>query len=421
MRGSAMAVPSRKLIREGERPAKRGEDVAGFLRADFIDKASRFLVFSSHSTGTGQKLLRYMQSHRDIIRPRLPVFRSRDEMTALTKEASPPSLCYLGLTPALVHSAYNLMHGRVTACIQDRFSRLKAPPFNKHTVRALIETAVKGEAGGADELGEWLQALDAFGLVGSPPSYTWPPCFLAAACHAMCEADAIPIRIRQGLVMIGDSLQQLATAEEGSGKQWEGVCAAALVLRMMQSEMVVGSLAVVLSEEAKQLLPDAILNGSCAFAGTFCPTHQSGFVRQPAACGLVGRSDPADIPLLRRMVLKELRRQTYKDQRLDRGTVALFVKPAVSSFPVHDLFIFICDDGRVTEIWGYQCKTGRQTPTDRQTRVSKKVTKSVWLRGEANQQTHRNYGWVVASQTVIELLFGLTLSKTCPLHWLADQ
>ncbi|CEM23043.1 unnamed protein product [Vitrella brassicaformis CCMP3155] len=244
-----------------------GAIAAEFLRAEFVDKRGRYLVFSSHFTETGTKLTVFMESlsNRDVLRPLLPVITSVDQAAVLSQEAaSAPKLYYLGLTPALVHKAF-AVEKRPATCVDQLFDRLPKPPFTRATLRAMIMLALDGAAHRVAGLGGWAAALDAF--VDDPlrlpigtPSYTWSPCFLAAACEQLVGVGEFRQSLRQGLWRIVANLRQLAEATEGSGVQWEGVCAAALILRMLQSD--VGDYKPSnLHAEARAILPTAVLNG----------------------------------------------------------------------------------------------------------------------------------------------------------------
>jgi len=395
---------------------KPGEAVAGFLKDSFIDRRNRYLIFSSHSTATGNKLAVFIQSPSDrhVVRPSLPVITTPDEATCINQAARKGAVCYLGLTPALVHEAYNEMGGSVHDCAKDTFSRLAAPPLDTATVECVIMMSLEGDMRWVEGLAEWSQALDAFvgGPVGTDISHTWPPCFLAAACDRLSRATRtdITLGVRQGTGLIRDGLRQLAEADDRSGKQWEGACQAAIIQRMLQSDLMgVPRPGPTLSDKARQLLPPCILDGLCSFGGTFEPT---GFGRP-----LIRPDRTADIPYLRELVEREAARKG-----LHQGQTSLFVRPAVSDFPAYDFFIFILNNGRVEEIWGYQCKTGKEKPSDEQTRaLTDEVDVSVWLKGEAgSRQTRSQYGYIIASRAAIEDLFGFSLRRTCPLRWLLD-
>ncbi|CEM16387.1 unnamed protein product [Vitrella brassicaformis CCMP3155] len=361
------------IVGEGrEEFPDEGKSVAAFLRTQFVDKHGRYLVFSSHFTETGSKLTVFMDSlsNRDVLRPLLPVIKSVDEAAAVSQEAASASkLSYLGLTPALVHKAFAVETQPVALCVNQIFDKLPKPLFTEATLRAVIMLALDGAEEYVLALGGWAAALDAF-VVRPPhigtPSYTWSPCFLAAACARLAASGELRKSLRQGLWRIASALQQLAETTEGSGVQWESVCAAALILRMMQSD--VGDYSN-LHPDAGAILPPAVFNG-CAFGGAFRPTDPDGFMH-----ALPTDRSP-NIALLRRTVEDEISKPSYKEQGLDKGIMALFVQPAVSNFPWYDMFIFVCRDGQVVEIWGYQSKTGSSTPADAQTPVSKQVDKN---------------------------------------------
>ncbi|CEM05299.1 unnamed protein product [Vitrella brassicaformis CCMP3155] len=238
-----------KLITDDLRDKQEGKDLADLLKRRFVDPLGRYLVFSSHITATGNKLVKFMHSpsDRDVIRPRLPIIKTLEDARRLGVPggATKGSLCYLGLAPALVHDTYNIHKRNVEGCIKKRFEKLALPPLTDETVKAVVMTNVCGQEEYAEKLGEWSQALDAFdgsdaAMHGSDAVsvlYTWPPCYLAAACDKLCRPKTVNPAFRRGLVFIGKSLRELIKAPEGSGREWKGVCAAVVVMRMMQSDI----------------------------------------------------------------------------------------------------------------------------------------------------------------------------------------
>ncbi|CEM06887.1 unnamed protein product [Vitrella brassicaformis CCMP3155] len=78
-----------KLITDAIRGGTEETDLAAFLKCYFIDKANRYLVLSSHTTTTGDKLSTFITSpsDRDVIRPRLPVITSPEEVEKLGVDA----------------------------------------------------------------------------------------------------------------------------------------------------------------------------------------------------------------------------------------------------------------------------------------------------------------------------------------------
>jgi len=128
----------------------------------------------------------------------------------------------------------------------------------------------------------------------------------------------------------------------------------------------------------------------------------------------VRKDGSADIGALSKKVENYLKKPQFVNET---QPVAILVNPSVASMPQYDLFIYICVDGRVDEIWGYLCNTGKTVHADQQTETSDKVNVSVWLCGDPSKQPKKAYEWRISTQKSIEELFGFSLGRMCPPHW----
>ncbi|CEM06888.1 unnamed protein product [Vitrella brassicaformis CCMP3155] len=218
------------------------------------------------------------------------------------------------------------------------------------SLRAVIATAITGEApANLGDLGDWEQSLDGFDPEGDSGSvYVWPPCYLVEAYEMLADSEIPDIdpNVASGVRFFADSLRQLIEADEGSGKQWEGVCAAAFIQRMLESHFLSEGLITQgkLTPGAEELVLEAVLEG-CRFGGVF----------QPRSDDLIKKDNSADFERLRERFLRWL--EIGDRPALKKGRTAFFVKPKIALFPKYDFFIFIVEDGTVVDIYGYQCTT----------------------------------------------------------------
>ncbi|CEM40009.1 unnamed protein product, partial [Vitrella brassicaformis CCMP3155] len=391
--------------------------LATFLKDKFIDKANRYLIFTSHTTTTGGKLSTFITSpsDRDVIRPRLPVITSTEEAQKLTSEAHKGALCFLGLAPALVHTVYNTKRRNVRRAVEGRFSALSGPPRDKKSLSAVISTAITGTGmmTMVRELGDWAQCLDGFISKDEGESvYVWSPCYLVEAYEALERSTRdLDQDVAEGMLFFVDCLRQLIEAEQDSGKEWEGVCAAAFMQRLLESHLLWDrSIAIrqgQLTPDAKELLPEAVLQG-CRFGGVFRPTKED-IIKEDGFS--------ADYERLREKFLLWLANPT---RALKNDRAAFFVKPVRASFPKYDFFIFIVEDGTVVKIYGYQCKTNpKNTPTkDAETDFA---DKSFWLFGTTGDDRKESQQWIIPSQDAFVSLAGFSLSRTCPPFMLIEE
>ncbi|CEM33483.1 unnamed protein product [Vitrella brassicaformis CCMP3155] len=166
----------------------------------------------------------------------------------------------------------------------------------------------------------------------------------------------------------------------GSGKRWEGVTKAAVLLRLLDSHTMAmdGSqspTSLLTGTPADLLPPPVISTRGCPFGG---------IVRVPV-------QDAKDLPQL----IECFNRYGVRKE-MNEGYVSYLLDPGNPQFQGWDSFVFVTKDGELRQIWGYQNKEADQGPEDRKPTIERALEAlgneglldgleihTVWLQGDA--------------------------------------
>jgi len=317
-------------------------------------------VFSSHVVTVGDGLEDYWgrsRSGRLAKKLRIPVIKQLEDARLITLCADGGHICWTGRAPALLFQLFR----NSPKCEAPRPSDVTrhfsaAPTISADTVRALVQSALKGDATRDYllALGAMLADVDVF-----DSKCVWPPCYLGEACNKASDSKGVKttlgMEFASGIGEVDALLKQLLG--DTSGKQWEGVSAAAVLLRLLDSHIALTYLhgpPLQLPENSERLVPDPVVTG-CAFGS---------FVRVPS------KSNLKELLL---WWLNERQPETREGQRF----LSYLVKPTNTQFEGWDFFVFITMDGRLRDVWGYQCKQDNTKPTTATTSTIKKSLKNV--------------------------------------------
>mmetsp|Transcript_24747 Transcript_24747/g.71426 ORF Transcript_24747/g.71426 Transcript_24747/m.71426 type:complete len:734 (-) Transcript_24747:1101-3302(-) len=419
------------------------KEVADFLTEHFVDKRQRYFVFSSHIATLGNRLESYYWnlSGRDVYKPQIPRVERISDVTesGLCPDTHAGIVSWTGRAPGLLTLMYSEEPPKPDN-VRRPFRKMKVPRLDAALAQNVIRTAIEGDGQLLDKLGTWSRFLDVFG-----DSCTWPPCYLGLACKELGESHEVKSALGEGfaagLRVIPTLLNQLLD-ERGSGRRWEGVAGAGVLLRLLHSHLVaIGEAEAALSSAAAQLVPAAV-NDGCKFGG------------------VIQSSEPK--------TLKDLITIFYDkmDPRLaGEPRVSYFVKPKYSSFLGFDFFVFVTERGRLTTIYGGQCKEGPTGPDKDSVAIIKRsvsealasvapkgggpggvlasfldsgagkpvkvYVRAIWLRGDQGQEVKierldqplragdEDIG-VVPSRAVIQEVIGVSPAQMCPFEWLVE-
>ncbi|CEM37056.1 unnamed protein product [Vitrella brassicaformis CCMP3155] len=401
------------------------KDFDFFVTNNFLNKRHRCFVFSSHIFTLGDNLEKYYYKFggRRVFRPETPRVQKLPDVTEsrLCPDVHAGFVCWTGRAPSLLALTYS-EEPPAPDEVKTPFRKAKRPPLNAALAQDVVRTAVEGDVERAGGLGTWSRFIDVF-----DSSCVWPPCYLGLACRALGLEPDVKSELGEGfasgLRVISTFLDQLLL-DRGAGKRWEGVAGAGMLLRLLHSHLVAVGLAEadLSSAAAAQLIPAAV-NDGCKFGGVI---QLSG---PESVKGLITKFHDKMDPTL-----------------AGEPSVSYFVKPRYSSFLGFDFFVFVCERGRLTTIYGFQCKEGPTGPDkDSVGRIKRSVSEAlaslapngdgpdadkgdagkpvevyvcaIRLRGDQSQD--KVVG--VPSRASLREVFGVSVAQTCPFEWVSEE
>ncbi|CEM33821.1 unnamed protein product [Vitrella brassicaformis CCMP3155] len=411
--------------------ARSAKDFDFFVTNNFLNKRHRCFVFSSHVFTLGDNLEKYYYKFggRRVFRPEIPRVQKLPDVTesGLCPDVHAGFVCWTGRAPSLLALMYSEERPAPDE-VKTIFRKAKRPPLNAALAQDVVRTAVEGDVERAGGLGTWSRFIDVF-----DSSCLWPPCYLGLACRASGFENEVKSELGEGfasgLRVIPTLLDQLLL-DRGSGKRWEGVAGAGILLRLLHSHLVAVGLAKAdLSSAAAQVIPAAV-NDGCKFGG------------------VIQLSPPESVNDL---IIKF---HDKMDPTLPgEPSVSYFVKPRYSSFIGFDFSVFVCERGRLTTIYGFQCKEG-PTGLDKDSvgLIKRSVSEAlaslapigdgsdadkgdagkpaevdvcaIRLRGDQSQEVKRqrlDKVISVPSRASLREVFGVSVAQTCPFEWVSEE
>ncbi|CEM00199.1 unnamed protein product [Vitrella brassicaformis CCMP3155] len=450
-----------------ERDSSEYQELGKYLKSTFLLRKNRYFVFTTHVAATSSSLNDFLasDSNRPVLQPQLPVIDEQDlsHVRSLLR-AKPGEVCWAGRSPGLICD-WRHTKEPLDAKVQLLWGSPAAnePDAAVNLLRCVLTTAVNGNQPSCDTVKEWSKLLDVFkegerqqseGTKAEeesssrqqkgPVLHVWPACYLSGVFKSLSLYPLerrLGVHVRQGLNVIAHNLGRLISIHE-SGKEWEGSCAAAVLLRLIQSDMLLkgqGSQGLpAMPTELTDLLPEVVVQQpGCQFGGHISSGTWS------STDDILGSA------------LEEtgwLSTHLEWHTQLKTGHAAFVLQG--HSFPTFDFFIAVTMDGRLQEIWCYQCtKRGTVLPQPDSRYPDKDkidlcaarrelsfghpqsstiVQVCVWLRGAAGGRTRpsqamtrreRDTGitWIVPSLNEQEVLFGTSLKYTCPSYFLTGS
>jgi len=434
------------FVTRDERRSNAENEVGKWLKDVFLLKGNRYFAFSSHVNRPFADLSKFLQSpsRRTVLSPSLPRIEKEDlELVSgrlYLYGANTAQICWAGRSPALLWewSRTDLLPKFLIKCLPQL--ALRGPTDAVRILWSVIDTAVSGTEPRYG-LREWEELLDVFKEDGlGEEVFVWPPCYLYYVLDKLAQRpEDLGSLVVSGLNAAAANLWKLNTADDESGDQWEGPCAAALCLRLIQSDLRkddpdAQDQIAALPKDLHNTLPPAVIRSQCSFGTrirnsdwTTLSDVVEAFVKQGGYLSQALRDHP----------------------ELAEGCAAFFVKPSNNQFETYDLFIFVTEDGKLTQVWGYQCKRGDELPEDTESiaadlsgdishplpvepallakcpELSSVKMVSVWMRGGVGPQAKARVvqvngmpiKWVIPSRAVYKLLFGRSLEVTCPFEF----
>ncbi|CEM16866.1 unnamed protein product [Vitrella brassicaformis CCMP3155] len=380
-------------------------ELADFVLQHFLNKRQRYFVFSSQVAALGNSLLRYYSrfGFRGVYKLQIPRVERISAVTesGICSGTHAGIVSWTGRVPGLLTLMYSNEPPQPNN-VRQPFKAMEAPRLDADLARAVIQTAIEGDGKLLGRLGTWSRFLDVFGY-----SCVWPPCYLGLACDELGKAPEVKKALGKGfatgLRLIPTLLDQLLDERE-SGKRWEGVAVAEVLLRLLY------------------------IDDGCKFGG------------------VITASQPETLKAL----ITEFHQKMDPTLAGERY-VSYFVKPIDSTLHGFSFFVFVTEYGSLTTIYGGQCKE-RPTGSDKdfiiiKHSVSEAVAslapdegdpeainasarvyfRGIWLCGDddqgqevnINKRSERDIG-VVPSRAAIEEVIGVSLAQMCPFEWLVE-
>ncbi|CEM32493.1 unnamed protein product [Vitrella brassicaformis CCMP3155] len=429
---------------EGSEDPMGAKALAGFIRSRCLGPKDRFFIFSSHVATVGRSIGNYWvnsRSARKVYKVQLPRIETLAEAAAISPSADHGEICWTGRAPALLFQLYlQSATSRDEDDVLAYFS-VSTSIVDASTAKAVIRSAIVGDlkapspkAPYIESLGTMAANLDVYGN-----GCVWPPCYLGQACTDL--GTSIYVKEQLGYHFAADIgqvdrfLRQLLEPR-GSGKRWEGVAAAAVLLRLLDSHITAmdGSespTSLLTGMPADLLPPPVTSNRGCPFGG---------FVESP--------DSKRDLPQLIEWFNGD---GVRKD--MNEGYVTYLVKPKSPQFEGWDFFVFVVEDGELRHIWGYQCKEATDSPDSRKPTIERALQAleneglldggldihTVWMQSDAptsfdtakaeSDQAARpdktddinGTPLYYPSQSSLRVFVGFSLAETCPFSFVTGR
>jgi len=365
-----------------------GADVANFLKQEFLDKACRYLVFTSHIPLNTDEISTYKlasyfptstPSPRGVVTVHQPLSMELDHLRAMPgcESLTSAEVTIYGGIPSLIYSAKG--HDAYTP--RQRFLSQHMEIVGDQQTRVLrwFLRQVLGDHGDVISVGSTHYAqFYSFASMPTVNEAWWPLCYIS------CILGLFPALQRLRFADLVEVHLQAASSRVGSGVDWELIVQAALILRCI----------------------DAMINGT---TGPFDIVERDVYpnVENHALVGEITTLDQAHAVI------------SAKLNTVQPSTIMLF-SCSYADFPDYDGFIayqgFQGSSQSRPRIFGHQEKQGRAYPK-RPAPAGDWIEKSLHLRGNAPAKANQLHGWMYLNRMEILHLLGSSLKPLYPAAW----
>jgi hypothetical protein len=345
------------------------------LRAMFLDRPNRYLVFSTHipltvdddfthaalSTGTGTRGCRVVP---------MPVetdLRMVWTMDGCDHNVTSAEVALYGGIPSLIYSVKHLNEMKP----QERFNREDFSSFNSDMLLGeLLTELVDGQR---LTVHRNLRCFDAFSSVPESGLIQWPLCYISCILRKCPETE-----IRTELVGCIASLEALCQTLE-SGKDWEVIVQFALILRCCYHER----------DYPFHKIEEYVPSGCLPDVTVFKP-----FARDSAGAHAEIKRHCAGL----------------------KGPTLVVVIPRYAKFPLFDGFVAFHNPGKDLYVSGIQMKLGRAVPKARGNSFQW-VSRGYLVRGLPAEASYDTDFWHYLNSAEINHLLGCSLGAIQPRQW----
>jgi hypothetical protein len=211
------------------------DSVVQFLKENFLMRAGRYFVFSSHLFTTTTQLSQFMETNsgRGVIIRAMPLITSVDDVSKiLNYDVSMGVAFFCGLIPALI---YLYQRGGLTYPVdkRDQFIRESAAQLTESAVRRLLSTFITGDPDGFPvDMKQLLQGMDTRG----EKDVIWIPMHMTATLkHFARESQPLSRDFADVLVKIPRHYELFAKAKDDDGQGWEHFFIITLLIRVLSN------------------------------------------------------------------------------------------------------------------------------------------------------------------------------------------
>jgi hypothetical protein len=381
-RRARLRVAHRRLLQPGQRRATQTqeqfalrvaaeEDVARFLKENFLVTSGRYFVFSSHVATTADTLKSFFAwpSDRRVHVQRLPLIHA---LAPAARQLGCPALSaheavFLGRIPALVYE--NSQRGLDVGKVEGLMSQLSAEQIRDEDLcRGIMRSVFVGTK---HLIPQPLHSL----LDTYDDTVRWIPLYLQAVLRFLARQG--PPRFHTVLNSVCDLLLQFRGAKVQGRDTWEALFVVALLLRVL-----------CLDYDAVLMPFPVVASADVAFSYN---TQAKPFARTKKVSDLLAL-------VVRPSVLPH---------------VAVFYPPHATFADVDVVVVTWGADGDRYE-YGYQLKEGERSPS----RPAPPLDNCFWVRGSPPARPHpRPDGWQVMGQEQLDSYFGVSGEHWTPAAW----
>jgi hypothetical protein len=346
--------------------------LAEFLKNNFLARKGRFFVFTSHVLSTEVYLRRYLDpeslSQRAVTILKLPTIESIQEaQEKIYQQLTVLNVIACGFSPGIIHTA--LRRGL------DIPIDLERTAFNDTQVRELCQTFVDGECTLVHD--PFLQYMDADG-----GRVLWIPFHMARILTFICYWSVGTCN--SGVLLyceaIASAFNEFYNDKPGSGKGWEGLFYAALLIRIVAQE--------------------------------YHPFLNFPLTKELKRSYTLKLDDFDDTDV---STIKETKKYIEAMPKDRKNHISVY-KPSAPSFEMYDIFLVVWDNNKKRSITGYQLKQGYRVP--KKNALESEVDKSFCIRGKATKvDLEPLRGWWRPSQRNINSFFGVSGVNWTPEAW----
>jgi hypothetical protein len=342
-------------------------DANQLLRAMFLDKKNRYLVFTTRIPLTVDDGFLHARGCRVVPMPVETDLRMVWTMDGCYHNVTSAEVALYGGIPSLIYSVKHLNEMKP----QERFNSCVFTSFNSDALLGELLTELVD--GRRVAMHRSLRCFDAFSSAPESSLIQWPLCYISCLLSRCPQTE-----IRRELIGCIASLEALCQTLE-SGKDWEVIVQFALILRCCYHE---GGYPF---HQMEEYVPPGCLPDVTVFKP---------FARDSAGAHAEIKQHCAGF----------------------MGPTLVVVIPRYAKFPLFDAFVAFHNPGKDLYVLGIQMKLGRAVPKARGNSFQW-VSRGYLVRGLPAEASYETDFWHCLNSAELNQLLGVSLSALQPCQW----